>query len=423
MIAATFGVSALICHDCWRRGGSRATAFLRTLLLGAALFSKEEGIGTCAYLGSYALFRDPAGRGRGCVALLPYIVVVVAWRALRDFWGYGVQNVGVYVDPLTDPGPFLAALAWRVPILLFGQWGPIPAETAIVLRPPYSIAFWLAAVAFAGVLIIVLTPLLKRDRLARFWAVGMVFATIPVCATLPMDRLLTFAGIGAFGLLAHFFAFVFGHSLDPPARGFWRVALYVVAWFFVAVHAVWAPIALPFRAANPLGPRWVEQRLYVRTPLGALIGQKTLVIVNAPSPVHAAYIAFLQFANGKPAPGHIRVLAPAMPAVAIRRLDEHTLEIKPKGGYINWVLDRVFRCERRPMALGEEVKLTGMTARITALTDDGRPAVATFRFDVPLESDSLVWLCFKGRGFEPFSVPAVGQMTEIPFNVRAMLSP
>ena len=30
------------------------------------------------------------------------------------------------------------------------------------------------------------------------------------------------------------------------------------------------------------------------------------------------------------------------------------------------------------MALGEEVKLTGMTARVMALTDDGRPAVATF---------------------------------------------
>ena len=75
------------------------------------------------------------------------------------------------------------------------------------------------------------------------------------------------------------------------------------------------------------------------------------------------------------------------------------------------------------MALGEEVKLTGMTARVTALTDDGRPAVATFRFDVPLESGSLVWLCFTGQGFEPFVLPAVGQEMEIRFDWRAMLSP
>jgi hypothetical protein len=98
-------------------------------------------------------------------------------------------------------------------------------------------------------------------------------------------------------------------------------------------------------------------------------------------------------------------------------------EIRPKRGYIDWVLDRVFRGERRPMALGEEVRLTGMTARVTAKTDDGRPAVMTFRFDVPLESDSLVWLCFRGQGFERFSLPGVGQETEIRFDFRAMLYP
>ena len=75
------------------------------------------------------------------------------------------------------------------------------------------------------------------------------------------------------------------------------------------------------------------------------------------------------------------------------------------------------------MALGEEVKLTGMTARVTALTSDGRPAVATFRFDEPLESPSFVWLCFRGKSFEPFTLPAVGQETEIRFDWRAVFTP
>ena len=423
LVAATFGVSALICHDCWRRGRSRGAAVLAPLLLAAALFSKEEGIGTCAYLGAYGLFADRAGRWRGCLALSPYIVVVCIWRAVRDHWGYGVQNMGLYVDPLTDPGPFIAVLAERAPILILGQWSPIPAETAVVLGPPYSVAFRWAAVAFGGLLFFVLAPLLKRDRLARFWAAGMVFATIPVCATLPMDRLLTFAGIGAFGLLAQFFVFVFGHSGNAVGIPLWRVTAGALAWFFMAVHAVWAPIALTYRAANPLGARWVEERLYVRTPLGPAIGQKTLVIVNAPSPVHAGYVAFLQVLSGKPAPSHVRVLAPAIPSVTIRRLDDRTLEITPDQGYIDFLLDRVFRSKRRPMVLGEEVKLTGMTARVTALTADRRPAVATFRFDVPLESKSLVWLCFKGEGFEPFLPPAVGRETGIGFDWRAVCTP
>ena len=36
------------------------------------------------------------------------------------------------------------------------------------------------AVGFIGLLAFVVAPLLKRDRIARFWAAGMLFATIPV---------------------------------------------------------------------------------------------------------------------------------------------------------------------------------------------------------------------------------------------------
>ena len=248
LIAATFGISALVWHDRWRRGGSRPAGLAAVVLLGLALFSKEEGIGTCAYLGAYALFVDPKGWRRGCLALVPYAALVVVWRALRGSWGYGVQNVGVYIDPLTDPGPFLAALPDRVPILLLGQWGPVPAEVGGVLRGPAWTVFWGSAVGLIGLLAFVVAPLLKRDRIARFWAAGMLFATIPVCATLPMDRLLTFAGVGAFGLLAQFWAFV----LDPPAgfaaNRWWRIPARGLAWFFVGAHAVWAPLALPFRA-------------------------------------------------------------------------------------------------------------------------------------------------------------------------------
>ena len=64
-----------------------------------------------------------------------------------------------------------------------------------------------------------------------------------------------------------------------------------------------------------------------------------------------------------------------------------------------------------------------MTVTINSLTADGRPAEAMFRFDVPLESPSLLWLCFRGDGFEPFIPSAVGQEAEIPFDWRVLLSP
>ena len=370
LVAATFGFLALGCHDRWRRAGSPGWALLGVILLGLALFSKEEGIGTCAYLAAYALFLDPRGVRRGCLAMAPYVVMVVAWRALRDSWGYGVHNLGLYIDPLSDPGPFAAAFFERLPWILLGQWTPFPPEIAVMLGKPISTIAWWSALAFIAVLIFAFVPLLKRDRLARFWAAGTLFASIHVCATLPMDRLLTFAGLGAFGLLAQFWSFVSNDSAGAPRSRGWRLTARALAWLFFLFHAVWAPLASPFRSTSPIGIKWVENRLYVRTPLGPDIAQKTLVVVNAPSAAHAAYVTFRELAHDRPMPRYTRVLAPAVPGVRIRRLNDRTLEITPGWGYLQLALDQVFRCDRRPLALGEEVKLTGMIARVTAL--DGR---------------------------------------------------
>jgi hypothetical protein len=416
LIAATFGISALIAHDRWRRGGARPAALLAVLLLACALFAKEEGIGTCAYLAAYGLFVDRAGRWRGCLALVPHGVTVVVWRLLRDSWGYGVRNVGLYIDPLTDPGPYLKAFAWRWPVLLLGQWSPLPADLPIVLEGPAFAVFVGIAVAFVGVVLLALGPLLRRDPVARFWAAGMALAVVPVCATFPMDRLLTFVGLGASGLLARFWAFVFEEGSDGRLQR-------TLAWFFIIVHAILAPLILPFRAANPVGPKWIEHRFLIQTPPAPSWEGKTLVVVNAPSCPHAHYMILHWDLAGLPVPRYMRVLAPAVPAVTVRRLDERTLAIRPRKGYLRWVVDQVFRTPRRPLALGEPVRLTGMTVTITELTPDGRPAEATFRFDVPLESPSLVWLGFRNGRFKPFTPPAVGQETAIGFNWGRMIWP
>src|SRR5262249_58307205 len=100
--------------------------------------------------------------------------------------------------------------------------------------------------------------------------------------------------------------------------------------------------------------------------------------------------------GGGRARGLVRGRGAAPPAVTIRRPDDRTLTIRPDGGYLRWPLDRVFRSERREMPPGHRVALTGMTAEVTEVTPDGRPAEVAFHFDVPLEDDSLIWLCDRG---------------------------
>jgi hypothetical protein len=117
--------------------------------------------------------------------------------------------------------------------------------------------------------------------------------------------------------------------------------------------------------------------------------------------------------NGQPVPRHTRVLASGLPSVLIRRTDTNALTIRPRNGYLDWVADRLFRDSQHPFALGDEVHLTDMVAKVTALTADGRPAEVAFRFSVPLEDPSLYWLCYRENTFQPFTPPAVGRSIEI----------
>jgi hypothetical protein len=343
----------------------------------------------------------------GLASLLPYAALVLSWRFLRGYWGYGVADMGLYIDPIQDPSRFASALLVRAPILLLGQWALPPSDLGAILGPRGELVFWSFAVAVLGTLALAMARLLRQDAMARFWGLGMLLAAIPVCATIPSDRLLTAVGLGAFGLLALFVRFIFVES-SSPATG-WRARFSAfVAWSLLVVHLVVAPILLPLRAGNPLGPKWIEERLHVPLALGPTSEDQTVVVVNAPSVFHAGYFSGHLELAGLPVPKRTRILAPAIPSVNVLREDAKTLVVRPESGYLSMALDRVFRTEKRPFAVGDRVELPGMNVEITELTSDGRPAEARFRFDRSLEDPLFVWICWRGQGFERLTPPRIG---------------
>ena len=56
-----------------------------------------------------------------------------------------------------------------------------------------------------------------------------------------------------------------------------------------------------------------------------------------------------------------------------------------------------------------------MTATVLSLTEDGRPANVAFRFETPLEDESLRWICWQGGEFVPWAPPAVGEEVTLHF--------
>ncbi len=413
LLAALFGVLAIIAHDRWRREGRSGSAILSMLLTSASLLSAEAGVATLAYLAAHAACLDRAKWPRKAAALLPFIAILIVWRTLWTLGGHGIANVGLYIDPIRDPGHFALGVLQRVPLLLLGQWALPPAEASILATTGVMIAMIVAGYVLIVGLVFLLRPLLRADPVARFWTLGMALSLIPNCATFPANRLLLFVGIGAMGLLAQLLVHVF-HLTESPLPSLSRNRhLRIVGWAFVVIHLVLAPVSLSLQAWAPIGPKAFTDQLKVQTPLDPSVEQQDLIIVNAPSIGYAIYMPIIWELAGQPVPRHTRVLAPGVPPVALRRLDDRTLAVRPQATFICWRFDHLFRSERNPMHVGQHVQLTGLDIEVTEITPDGRAAEAVFRFAVPLEDPSLRWLWWKDGEFIPFTPPAVGQTVNL----------
>ena len=415
LLSTLFCVLALMAHDRWRRDGWRMGAVAGPLLLAVSLLAKEAGVATCAYLVGYALFLDRGGWRQRIGSLVPYTCVVVIWRLVWTHLGYGVEGIGIYADPISETAYFLRAALERGPFFLMGQWLGVPAQISVVLEFEQMAWVWAGVVIFLLLLTLVLRPLWRRDRLARFWAFGMMASVVPICAAVAWDRMLFFVGLGAMGLLSQFFAAAFGRSAARSANRVGRVAVVSLAVLFVVIHLIVAPILLPMRAIYPLGSKEAHDMLFVNTPMDESVMEQDVIVVNPPLALPVAFLPLIRDCQGLPSPRRVRVLAPgALNTLFIQRVDARTLLIRLDKSYTVFLMDRLFRDDRNPMPQGYRVELAGMMVEVTEVNDLGRPTEARFEFAVPLEDASLRWLQFKDREFVPFQPPAIGQSVELP---------
>lgn len=404
MVAVAAAVPVLLLHDRWRRQGQRAAAWLAPLVFAVALDAGEAALAIAAYLGAYALCLDDARWRARLASLAPYVGVVVAWRLVYHALGFGTAYSGVYVDPGAEPLAFLRALPSRAAFLLAAQlftpWSDLAALWTFVSPHAYRNALVFVTLVVA-LFVALLWPLGRRDRLARFFAVGALGAVVPICGTFPADRLLWFVGIGAMGLLARWL------ELRPRAR--WAAA---VAALLVVVHVV---VAAPLLAVRSRSMETVTRPLLRADASIPRYGvhDGMLVMVNPPSDVFVAYIVILRASEGRPPPP-TRWLATGTTDVAVTRVDERTLRVRPDGGFIPFVSERMLRRLDRPFARGQRIRLDGFDVDVTDVTADGRPAEILARFAWPLEDPRLHWEAWHGRGFHPWTPPPVGARVVLP---------
>ncbi len=346
---------------------------------------------------------------RRIASLGPVLLGLGSWVVFYKLGGFGARGSGLYVDPGTEPLRYLGALRDHLSALWIGTWTPFPADLVSALA---GHAGWFGLIGatltlFLGMLF---RPLLKSDRAARFFALGMLLSLIPSAATTPSNRLLLFASFGALGLVAR----LAGWRAELPrgSSSRWATAGLVALLVF---HLPLEVLAAPFHAMSPrqLGdPVFAAVRSFPSPP--EVVGQDVYVLNPPDYLLNLSYVPAILHFQHRPLPHRVRGLAAGPVALSVDRPNDRTLGLAAREGFLRGPLGRLFRSEVRPLRPGDRVDLPGVTAHVLEVTADGAPSHVEFRFDRPLEDSKLRFLIWKGDGYAPFVLPSVGETVEIP---------
>ncbi len=408
LLAGLSGLLALWLHDRHRRDGARAAGIFAPLALALGLLSGEAAVATLGYLAAYALFLDDKAPRDRLRSLAPFAVIAAMWAVVYKARGYGTSGSGFYVDPGGEPTAFVLAIFKRLPILLLAQFGLPPADLWPQTTDPRVIPLLVATALVAG-LGVIFARVIRKDRTCLFFATGMLLALIPVCATWPNDRLLLFSGFGAFGLIATFLSRAY--AVAPPGPCFSARA---VAGVMVLIHIVLSPLLLPVRArlVGDLLHAFIENG--VRTlPTSP---EPMYIVVNAPDPLVAGISAAAHYyTDPSPVTQSLRQLSTVTEGEAtLERIDDHPVVMTMSQGVFQDPFSQVFRSPSLPFHAGDVTTVKGMRVEILEVGAEGLPRRIQFRFDVPLDDPSMLWVTWVKQGFVPFKPPGQGEKVPVP---------
>src|SRR5208282_1510033 len=149
--------------------------------------------------------------------------VIILWRTIYETLGFGLRDVGCYIDPAHEPLQFAREVIPRAMVLLAGQLPFLSPDALLAVNPvlrPKVVAFYCVAVV---AVLAVLLPWVRRDKTAAFWFAIMVLAAIPAATVMPTSKNLGFVAVGAYGLIASFVAALTTRPSRLPESSIYRI--------------------------------------------------------------------------------------------------------------------------------------------------------------------------------------------------------
>ena len=398
IMASLFGVLCLLAYLDWRESGAARSLASSLFWLLCSLFSGEIGISTSAYLGAYALMADKAGPRKALLALWPYVLVCVSWWVLYKLGNFGANHSdNNYIDPLESPLIFASNVGERIPVLLFAQFGLIPADV-FGFNPDGMTMFSLVSLLLLVLVFMVLLPVLKQSPMARFWALGCLFAAAPISATIPADRNLLMVGIGASALLGMLFEAMLNKLVTSR---FVRVGAYIL----FAIHLVISPLLMPIFSYSPaIWSKLMALEVNQRMPIESESDRVLLFGISMPI---ALATSPMRFAHGKTVSDRLWLMSSDAMTFTIRRTGPSRLEILSEKGMINEIEQSVRDLSRESLKEGQVIKTDGLELEVEKLDEAGHPTKLALQLD-PDHMDDMVIVSWTGKAFQRSALPEEG---------------
>ena len=384
LLAAIFGIAALLLHQDWCAGRRRGLLALPSLA--AALLSAEASVCIFGFLLVLPLpeeaTRHPSATRRRWTSAALLLALTLFWRALYTHYGFGAVNSGAYIDPMRSPALFASVLPERLawlfgmglgPLRVFAH-GPLPVAARVAL-----------GTIFTGSALATLRAAWAHEN--RLWLVSGLIAMVPLVASTPDERLLTLAFVGVCPAIA---GAILG--ILRPDRPSQVGAIAAVVSNLLVSPALFASYALNFQLDPPIGLRLERTE------------SRNLVLISAPSVQDVTHLLESRFVHELPRPAFIWYLW-ISESPEVRRDGCCAVEIRDPQGHGREPFSEFFRSQDLPLEKGQTIKTLGFDVRILEVANDWYATAARFDFRVPLEHPNLVFADWTGADFENVGVP------------------
>ncbi|MCB9714626.1 MAG: hypothetical protein H6712_12240 [Myxococcales bacterium] len=398
LMGAALVLGALLLHRRWRAEGWGLGALLGPLAFGGALLSNEGAVAGLGLLAAYALVLD--GQRSRFVALLPYLILVIAWRVGYETAGYGAAHTGIYLDPATDPLAYGLRTIVNGAVMLAACLG-LGVLDGLGALPGATLVAFVGAVPFLALLAWLTRDALRDDPSLRMWTLGAGLSCVTAGTSVPTDRGLLLMSAATSALLA---ALVL-RAREPAASRLARV----VGRGLLVLHLLLA-LLLPLRVGTT---RWIHGRVeaiadaLAGPPGSPAIAEQTVVLLNAPSDLVMLYSRAIAQRDGRPFPARVEYLYAGAGELTVHRATEHTLELESTRPWLVAPLDRMLRSDLA-FAPGQRFERPCLTAEIVATSPDSLPTRVRVDLHVQRPGCRLRAMIWRGEVPEPAELPALG---------------